>query len=210
MMISTRGNAPIASFSDVLLAGLAPDGGLYLPQFWPQISPEEIASFKDRTYSDVAHDIVMRFAAGSFSAAGLAGGRANRRGRARVGRRRRIVAAYFVEGTVSLVAAVDDVIEDSLVALRQVHRFDNVHIGRVFHHAVRVAWRQVDIGNEGVTAVCRIDLAVCSGEDLLVGADNSEGHSPERRRLDAQNLQPNDARISHRGRYNCSCGEREA
>ncbi len=69
MMISTRGNAPIASFADVLLAGLAPDGGLYLPQFWPQISAEEIASFKDRTYGDVAHDIVMRFADGSLSAA---------------------------------------------------------------------------------------------------------------------------------------------
>ena len=34
--ISTRGSAPPASFSDVLLAGLAPDGGLYLPQNWPQ------------------------------------------------------------------------------------------------------------------------------------------------------------------------------
>ena len=36
--ISTRGMAPRTSFSDVLLAGLAPDGGLYLPESWPQIS----------------------------------------------------------------------------------------------------------------------------------------------------------------------------
>lgn len=68
-MISTRGSAPKASFGDVLLAGLAPDGGLYLPQFWPQLSVSEIASFKERAYNDVAHDILMRFAAGSFSAA---------------------------------------------------------------------------------------------------------------------------------------------
>jgi hypothetical protein len=98
-----------------------------------------------------------------------------------VGRRRRIVAAHAVEGTVSLVAAIDDIIEDSLVALRHVHGFDNVHIGRIFDHAVGVARRQVDVGNEGVTAVQRIDLAVRSGEDLLVGADGSERQSPERR-----------------------------
>lgn len=68
-MISTRGSAPKASFGEVLLAGLAPDGGLYLPQFWPQLSVGEIASFKGRAYNDVAHDILTRFAAASFSAA---------------------------------------------------------------------------------------------------------------------------------------------
>ena len=40
--ISTRGQAPHTSFADVLLAGLAPDGGLYLPANWPQFSAGEI------------------------------------------------------------------------------------------------------------------------------------------------------------------------
>ncbi len=65
--ISTRGQAPQTSFSDVLLAGLAPDGGLYLPQRWPQISKAEIATFKGQRYQDVAFTILSRFTAGSFS-----------------------------------------------------------------------------------------------------------------------------------------------
>ena len=69
--ISTRGQAPPTSFSDVLLAGLAPDGGLYLPQSWPQFSPDEIAAFKGRRYQDVAFTILSRFTAGSFSDAEL-------------------------------------------------------------------------------------------------------------------------------------------
>ena len=57
-MISTRGKAPKASFADVLLAGLAPDGGLYLPEFWPQFTPPQIASFGKRAYSDAAREII--------------------------------------------------------------------------------------------------------------------------------------------------------
>src|SRR4051812_27745462 len=65
--LSTRGQAPQASFSDVLLAGLAPDGGLYLPQSWPHIPAAEIAGFKGARYQDVAFAVLSRFTAGSFS-----------------------------------------------------------------------------------------------------------------------------------------------
>ena len=44
--VSTRGEAPILGFSDALLAGLARDGGLYLPQSWPQFSPAEIRAMR--------------------------------------------------------------------------------------------------------------------------------------------------------------------
>ena len=71
MFISTRGQAPAASFSDVLLAGLAPDGGLYLPQSWPQFSASEIAAFKGMRYQDVAFTVLSKFTAGSFSDAEL-------------------------------------------------------------------------------------------------------------------------------------------
>jgi threonine synthase len=66
-MISTRGHAPRASFADVLLAGLAPDGGLYLPEFWPRISPAEIAGFASGSYNAAACRILSRFAGDSFT-----------------------------------------------------------------------------------------------------------------------------------------------
>ena len=69
--LSTRGHAPAATFSDVLLAGLAPDGGLYLPQSWPQFTSEAIAGFKGASYQDVAFAILSRFTQGSFSDADL-------------------------------------------------------------------------------------------------------------------------------------------
>jgi len=71
MFISTRGQAKPASFSDVLLAGLAPDGGLYLPESWPQFSAAEIAAFKGMRYQDVAFTVLSKFTAGSFSDAEL-------------------------------------------------------------------------------------------------------------------------------------------
>src|SRR5580658_5387871 len=71
MFISTRGQAAPASFSEVLLAGLAPDGGLYLPEGWPQFSSTEIAAFKGMRYQDVAFIVLSKFSAGSFSDAEL-------------------------------------------------------------------------------------------------------------------------------------------
>ena len=66
--ISTRGAAPKANFADVLLAGLAPDGGLYLPESWPVIPAAEIASFKGKRYQDVAFAVLSRFTGNAFSA----------------------------------------------------------------------------------------------------------------------------------------------
>ena len=51
---STRGEAPLLGFEDVLLAGLASDGGLYVPQSYPALGREEIAALDGRPYQDVA------------------------------------------------------------------------------------------------------------------------------------------------------------
>ena len=59
--VSTRGRAPILDFEGVLLAGLASDGGLYVPERWPTLSRDELASFRGRVYADVAHAIISRF-----------------------------------------------------------------------------------------------------------------------------------------------------
>ncbi|MCA0401690.1 MAG: threonine synthase [Proteobacteria bacterium] len=64
--ISTRGEAPILDFSEALLAGLARDGGLYLPESWPQITPEEIAAYAGKPFHAVAFDIIRRFTGGSI------------------------------------------------------------------------------------------------------------------------------------------------
>jgi len=69
--ISTRGEAPQTGFADVLLAGLAPDGGLYMPAAWPQFSAGEIAAFAGQRYQDVAFAILSRFVGDSFTAAEL-------------------------------------------------------------------------------------------------------------------------------------------
>ena len=59
--LSTRGEAPIVGFLDVLLNGLAPDGGLYVPKQWPRLVGDEIAAFADRPYFEVVADLVGRF-----------------------------------------------------------------------------------------------------------------------------------------------------
>ena len=59
--VSTRGEAPVLGFSDAVLSGLASDGGLYLPESWPQISPDEIASFAGKPYADAAFAVISRF-----------------------------------------------------------------------------------------------------------------------------------------------------
>lgn len=59
--VSTRGQAPVLGFSDAVLAGLASDGGLYVPQHWPQLSHDEIAAFAGKPYAHVAYEIISRF-----------------------------------------------------------------------------------------------------------------------------------------------------
>jgi threonine synthase len=56
--VSTRGEAAPLSFSDALLAGLARDGGLYVPQTWPQIGRPEIAALAGRPYAEAAKRVL--------------------------------------------------------------------------------------------------------------------------------------------------------
>lgn len=59
--ISTRGRAPVLEFDDVLLAGLARDGGLYVPESWPQFGPDEIRALRGLPYAELAMRIVKPF-----------------------------------------------------------------------------------------------------------------------------------------------------
>lgn len=58
--LSTRGTAPQLSFADMLLAGLAPDGGLYLPKIWPRFSAAEIAQFDGQSFCQASRTILSR------------------------------------------------------------------------------------------------------------------------------------------------------
>jgi len=69
--VSTRGEAPVLSFCDVMLTGLARDGGLYVPEAWPQLSPQAIADFFGRPYWEVAVDVISPFVGGEISDADL-------------------------------------------------------------------------------------------------------------------------------------------
>jgi threonine synthase len=71
--ISTRGAAPPVSFSQMLLAGLAPDGGLYLPQAYPHFSFDAINALALRPYAEAAQTILSPFVAGEIAAASLQG-----------------------------------------------------------------------------------------------------------------------------------------
>ncbi len=69
LYISTRGGAAPATFEDVLLAGLAPDGGLYIPQSWPRFTEDQIAEFAGMPYARVAATVLSAFAGDSMTGA---------------------------------------------------------------------------------------------------------------------------------------------
>lgn len=64
--ISTRGNAPELEFEDVLLAGLATDGGLYVPETLPTFSLDTIRSWRDLPYHELAFNVIQPFIDGAI------------------------------------------------------------------------------------------------------------------------------------------------
>ncbi len=58
--ISTRGNSPALHFCDILLGGLAPDGGLYMPEQYPHFSDADLTAMRGMNYRDLAFAILSR------------------------------------------------------------------------------------------------------------------------------------------------------
>jgi threonine synthase len=65
--VSTRGTAPSLDFAGVTLAGLASDGGLYVPECWPTLSRDEIQALAGLSYVDTAVAVMAPFVAGSLT-----------------------------------------------------------------------------------------------------------------------------------------------
>jgi len=64
--VSTRGEAPSLGFCDALLAGLARDGGLYVPREWPQMSKKAIRGLRGKSYEEVAFEVLLPFTNGEI------------------------------------------------------------------------------------------------------------------------------------------------
>ncbi|MDA1089520.1 MAG: threonine synthase [Proteobacteria bacterium] len=71
--ISTRGQTPATAFDAVLLQGLAPDGGLFVPEVWPQFSAAEIAALEGLPYPELALRVLKPFVGGVIEDSALAG-----------------------------------------------------------------------------------------------------------------------------------------
>ena len=65
--VSTRGSAPALDFEGVTLAGLASDGGLYVPAEWPRFSADEICALRGLAYPDLAARVMAPFVVGSLT-----------------------------------------------------------------------------------------------------------------------------------------------
>lgn len=59
--ISTRGQSPAQGFCDILLGGLAPDGGLYLPETYPQVTRADLDAWRNLPYAELAFVILSKF-----------------------------------------------------------------------------------------------------------------------------------------------------
>lgn len=70
--VSTRGEAAPLDFVEVMLAGLARDGGLYVPDSWPALDRETITGFAGKPYAEVAVDVLRPFVGGGIADADLA------------------------------------------------------------------------------------------------------------------------------------------
>jgi len=70
--ISTRGTAPVLNFEEVVLAGLASDGGLYVPETIPAFTMPEITALRGLSYPDLAYQIISRFTGDSVAPETLA------------------------------------------------------------------------------------------------------------------------------------------
>jgi len=66
--VSTRGSAPALDFEEVLLAGLARDGGLYMPESWPSLSPEALRALRGAPYGEVAFRVMRPYVGDSVAA----------------------------------------------------------------------------------------------------------------------------------------------
>ena len=61
LYLSTRGHPDRKHFCEILLEGLAPDGGLYLPEQYPQVTTEQLSKWRDLPYAELAFEVLSLY-----------------------------------------------------------------------------------------------------------------------------------------------------
>ena len=147
--ISTRGQAPTLTFTEALLAGLAPDGGLYVPEHWPSLDAATIAGFAGQSYAQVAEAVIAPFVGDAIARSDL---------------RAMIEDAYkgFRHTAIAPLAQI----ESNLFVLELFHgptlAFKDVAmqlLGRLVNHALRIKGERATIvgATSGDTGAAAID-----------------------------------------------------
>lgn len=173
--ISTRGEGSPVSFEEALLHGLAPDGGLYMPDRWPELPEGWQVDMKDAPYTDFAYLVAEAFAGESFEAEEL----------------RTIVARAYAGFDDPAVAPLRE-LEDGLYLLELFHGptfafkdFAMQMLGHLFEAALtrRGEQRTIVVATSGDTGAAAVEaFAARAGVDLFV-------MHPEGRISDAQRRQ---------------------
>lgn len=155
--ISTRGTAPELGFDDVLLTGLARDGGLYVPTEWPQLSSDDLRAMAGQSYNEIAFKVVKPFIGGVINDADLI---------------RIIERAYATFEDAKVAPLVE--IDDGVMLMEQFHgptlAFKDVAmqlLGGLFDHVLKARGTSITIvgatsGDTGSAA-----LEACRDKDAL-------------------------------------------
>ena len=178
--VSTRGQAPEMDFAGVLLAGLANDGGLYMPASWPVFSAAELKAMRGLPYAELAAKIIAPFAAGSVEYPDL------------LAMCRRAYAGFAHKATVPLVQ-----VDTNLYALELFHgptlAFKDMAlqlVGHLFEHVLAKRGEKVRIvgATSGDTGSAAIE-AVANRKNIDITILHPEGKTSEVQRRQMTTVQ---------------------
>ncbi len=178
--VSTRGQAPEMDFAGVLLAGLAADGGLYMPASWPRFSSAELKALRGLPYPELAAKIIAPFTAGSISEAEL------------LGMCRKAYAGFAHKAIVPLVQ-----VDTNLYALELFHgptlAFKDMAlqlVGHLFEHVLASRGERVRIvgATSGDTGSAAIE-AVANRKNIDITILHPEGKTSEVQRRQMTTVQ---------------------
>jgi threonine synthase len=191
--VSTRGQAPVRDFAGVLLAGLAEDGGLYVPETWPHFSAADLRAMRGLPYADLAARVLQPFVGSAIAADAL------------LAMCRQAYAGFSHPAVAPLVQ-----LESQVWSLELFHgptlAFKDMAmqlLGRMFDHVLRREGRRVTIvgATSGDTGSAAIE-AFRDSTQLDVVILHPEGRTSEvQRRQMTTVLSPNIANIAVDGTF---------
>ena len=155
--ISTRGRAPELAFDDVLLSGLARDGGLYVPAEWPRLGADDLRDMKNLSYNELAFRVIQPFVGGTIDDAALMN---------------IITKAYstFDNGEVAPLVSIGDDIHLMELFHGPTLAFKDVAmqmLGGLFDHVLNARGERVTIAGATSGDTGSAAIEACKGKDTL-------------------------------------------